>query len=267
MSSGNEAPFERILSVSGAVTLDVGANAGNIRIQRGDAGSVTIKGVLRARRSLFDWRDLEGRVQRLASQIPVEQTGNTIRIGDVADRWLLRGIHTHLDILVPHETALRVIGDSADFRIEGIQGPVDCETDSGQIEILNIGSAVSAASDSGAIHIRKAEGPVDARTDSGEIQAVEIGGAVDAETDSGSIQITQTVQAPVNASTDSGGISVKLAPSGGYTVRLRTDNGRLDTPQMSQIRTSRQEVDGQIRGGGSVVNLETDSGDIEVLLS
>jgi hypothetical protein len=262
-----ETRFERTLTVSGPVTMEVGINSGNIRIQRGEAGSVTIRGVLRARRWMFGWRGLGERIEQLAADLPFVQNGNTIWIGDVGDRWLLRGIHVLMDILVPAETAVRVIGDSADLRVEGLQGPVDCETDSGQIEISAIGSRVSAVSDSGAIEIRQVAGSIDVRTDSGEIEALEIGGAIDAESDSGSIQLSQTIVAPVNATADSGSIRIKLASSGGYTIRLRTDHGRIETPELSQVRSARREVEGQVRGGGSVVEIETDSGDIEVSLS
>jgi hypothetical protein len=58
---------------------------------------------------------------------------------------------------------------------------------------------------------------------------------------------------------------VKLAESGGYTVRARTDNGRIEVPQMTRQRMSRHELQGDIRCGGSVVDLETDSGDVEIV--
>jgi DUF4097 and DUF4098 domain-containing protein YvlB len=260
-----EAQFERKLSVTGPVTLDVSTRSGVVRVRRGEDGSVTIRGVFRAKASIFSWSDPEEKVQYLASNPPVQQTGNTIQIGDVSDRWLLRRVQLLVDITVPAETKVRALGDSADLRVEGINGPVDCETDSGEIQITSIRSRVSASSDSGAIHIREVEGSIDVRTDSGEIEALRIDGGIDAHSDSGNIRLSQTTVGPVYGYSDSGRISMELADSGGYTIRVRTDHGRVEVPEMTQARSSGGEIGGVIRGGGSVVAIETDSGDIEIV--
>jgi DUF4097 and DUF4098 domain-containing protein YvlB len=68
----------------------------------------------------------------------------------------------------------------------------------------------------------------------------------------------------VCAKADSGRIRVRLAKDGGYSIRTRTDNGRIEVPEMTRQRRSKHELEGDIRGGGSVVDIETDSGDIEV---
>ena len=69
--------------------------------------------------------------------------------------------------------------------------------------------------------------------------------------------------APVHAHTDSGGITVKLAQAG-YHLRLRTDNGRIEIPELAGASSTRHEMEGDLRGGGPIVDLETDSGDIQV---
>jgi hypothetical protein len=260
-----EAQFEQTLTVTGPVTLDVSTKFGGIRIRRGENGSVAIRGVLRAHPSIFSWNHPEDQVRHLAANPPVRQDGNAIQIGDVADRWLLRRVHLLVEITAPAETAVRAFGDSAGLRVEGINGPVDCETDSGEIQIANANSQVSAWSDSGSIHIRQVAGSIEARTDSGKIEALEIGGEIDAHTDSGSIRLSQTIAAPVYAQSDSGAISVKLADAGGYTIGVRTDNGRVEIPGITRARSSGRDLEGVIRGGGSAVYLETDSGDIEVV--
>jgi DUF4097 and DUF4098 domain-containing protein YvlB len=207
----------------------------------------------------------QDRIRAIESDPPIRQHGNTIGVGDVMDRWLLRGISLLVEITAPPDTEVRALADSGDIRIEGVDGPVECETDSGEVNIANIGSAVRAACDSGGIHIRGVKGSVDARTDSGHIEALEVAGTIDAQTDSGDIRLSQTVVAPVCAQADSGRIRVQLAPAGGYSIRARTDNGRIELPQLTRQRMSRHELEGEVRGGGPVVDLETDSGDIEVL--
>jgi hypothetical protein len=260
-----EATFERTLTVTGPVSLEVTVNSGVIRVLPGEAGVVRIRGVARARSSFFIWGDLSGRLRRIEANPPIAQDHNAIGVGDVNDRWLLRGINLLVEILTPEDTDIRALADSGDIRIEGVGGPVDCETDSGQIEVSFIGSEVRASTDSGGIRILGVKGAVDARTDSGRIEALEVAGTIDANTDSGSIQVSQTVVAPVCVHSDSGRIRVKLADGGGYTVRAKTDGGRIELPVVGRARSSRHELEGEVRGGGSVVDLETDSGDIEVV--
>lgn len=262
-----EGTFERQLTVTGPVSIDVTVNSGVIRVLPGDAGSVRIRGVARARNSFFVWGDLSGRMRKIESDPPIAQDGNSIGVGDVTNRWLLRGIKLLLEITTPPETEIRALADSGDIRIEGIDGPVECETDSGEINIAGIRSDVRVSSDSGGIHIQLVKGAVDARSDSGHIEALEIEGTIDATTDSGDIRLWQTMAAPVCAKADSGRVRVKLAKDGGYSIRARTDNGRVELPEMSRQRLSRHDLEGEVRGGGSVVDIETDSGDIEVVSS
>lgn len=259
-----EGTFERTLTVSGPVTLDVSANTGVIRVLKGEAGVVRIRGVVRARSSFFPWGDLSGRIRRIETHPPIAQDGNAIGVGDVTDRWLLRGINLLLEIIAPADTEVRALADAGDIRIEGVDGPVECETDSGGIHICGIGSEVRASSDSGGIYVRGVKGPVDLRADSGHIEAMEIEGTIDVKTDSGDIRLSQTMAKPICAQSDSGRIRVQLA-AGGYSVRARTDNGRVELPALTRQRLSRHEFAGDVCGGGSVVDLETDSGDIEVV--
>jgi hypothetical protein len=263
-----EGTFERTLTVTGPVTLDVSATAGVIRVFPGEEGLVRIRGVLRARPLLsigvfIGGRTME-RIRRLESNPPIEQDGNAIGIGDVTNRWLLRGINLLLEITAPAATEIRALADSGDIRIEGVDGPVECETDSGEINISSIQSDVRASSDSGGIHIRDVKGGVDARTDSGHVEALDIEGTIDVKTDSGDVKLSQTIVRPMCVQADSGRIRVQLAAEGGYTIRARTDNGRVELPVLTRQRLSKHEFEGDIRGGGSAVDLETDSGDIEV---
>jgi hypothetical protein len=261
--SPNDAEFERRLAVTGPVTLDISLDTGRVRVRRGDADSVVIRGAVRVHSFLLSFSDPQRQAQEIATDPPIFQEGNHIQMGDLEDRWLLSHTELQLEILTPADTRVRAFGDSADLRVEGVHGPVYCETDSGQIQIAHIESEVSAACDSGAISISNAAGPVDAATDSGAIEALEIAGRIDARCDSGEISISQTVAAPIHARTDSGSIRVKLA-EGGYRLRLLTDSGRVEIPEAAQAQAWGKEIEVSIRGGGPIVDLATDSGGIQV---
>src|SRR5579885_778364 len=127
----NESSFEHTLSVNGPVDLDVATHSGVIRVATGNPGMVRIRGVFRGRRSLFGLGDSAGRLEEFASHPPVEQNGNCIRIGDLHDRWMLRGVTMLLDIAVPRDTRVRALVDAGDVRVQGITGPLIAEADSG----------------------------------------------------------------------------------------------------------------------------------------
>src|SRR5581483_6702631 len=91
-NDGLESSFERSLHVDGAVHLDVATHSGVVRVGPGQPGVVRIRGVFRGRRAIFGLGSPADRVAELAASPPIQQSGNTIRVGDVGDRWLLRGV-------------------------------------------------------------------------------------------------------------------------------------------------------------------------------
>jgi hypothetical protein len=261
-----EGQFERTLNVSGPVELDATTDSGGISVKPGPAGSVQIRATLKGQRG-GNWNmdDVARRIRELEANPPVEQTGNRIRVGHVREPDILRGVSMRLEILTPPQTTLHATADSGGIRVEGISGPVDCETDSGGIHATGINGDVKASVDSGGVHVANVRGSVWARADSGGIEASDVSGAVDAETDSGGIRISQSTPAPIRAHADSGGATVKLAPSGGYDVVLASGSGRVVAPEMTVRGTfSRQRVEGKVRGGGPLVDVKVDSGNVDV---
>ena len=257
-----EGRFDKTLQVSGAATLDIVTDSGGISVKPGRAGVVEIHAILKSddRHS-----DAESRIRALEQNPPVEQSGNTVRIGYARDQNLLRNVSIRFEILTPPESQVRARADSGGIRVEGIQGPAECTADSGGIEAREIGSEVRANADSGGIQIHNVRGGVTARADSGGISAIGIAGAVDVSTDSGGIDVAQTQAAPVHVRADSGGARVKLAASGGYDVRAASDSGRVTVPELTVRGTiSPQHIEGKLRGGGPLVDVQVDSGNVTI---
>ena len=262
-----ERTFDRTLTVSGTVNLDVVTEAGGIVVTRGAPGTVHIHGVLKASNGFgfFGGGNAPEHIRKLAENPPVQQTGNSIRVGQVTDRSLLRNVSLRLEITAPADTEVRARADSGGIRVEGAKGPVDCKTDSGGIRVSGANSDVRAEADSGGIHIRDVKGMVHAHADSGGIEALNITGSIDAQTDSGGIQLSQVTAAPVKARAESGGVHLKLAHTGGYDIRAECSSGRLVVPDMgSTVPATRHHAEGRIRGGGALVDIKVDSGGVEI---
>ncbi len=259
-----EGKFERTLSVSGPVSLDLATDSGGIWVRPGAAGTVQIRGILKGSR-MGNRSEIERRIRALEQDPPIEQRGNTVRVGHVTEAGLLRGVSMRLEILTPPDSRLLAQADSGGIQVEGIRGPVDAKADSGGIGAADIGSEVRATTDSGGIHIRNVQGPVFARADSGGIEAEGVAGTIDAATDSGGVRLSQTTPAPIRVRADSGGATIRLAPEGGYDISVASDSGRITVPEISvRGTTSRNRVEGRIRGGGPLVDVHVDSGNVRI---
>jgi len=290
--------FQRTLQVSGPVDLDVHTGSGHITVRTGSANTVQINGTIRAH-----GHDADERVHQLESNPPIEQNGNSIRVGHDHDPEFFRSISIDYDITVPAATDLRSHTGSGNQKIDGIRGPADVESGSGNLEISNISGELNASAGSGNLTIENIHGAVRAHSGSGDIRASSIAGAFEGHTGSGSVRLQQTAAGDVRVDTGSGGVElsgVKGAVvaragsgdiraegeatsdwrlhtgSGGVTVRLpseaafdlyaRTSSGSIsvDQPVTVQGTVGRHELRGKVRGGGTRIELETGSGNIRV---
>jgi hypothetical protein len=297
-----EGHFDRTLTVTGAVDMDIQTGSGEIVVKPGASGRVEIHGKIRA----SDWHfggDVEQRIHELESNPPIEQNGNTIRIGHVEDRERMRNISISYEVIVPADTKLHSASGSGDERIEGISGPADANSGSGSLRLTNIGSETHARTGSGDIELSSIHGAVKASTGSGSIHATGIAGGVTASSGSGEVRLEQTAPGDVEIGTGSGSVEVKGANgavrvqtgSGNITAqgqptaewKLRTGSGDVDVsfpadaaydlvarsssgsihsdPEMTvQGTLSNRELHGKVHGGGPVVELSTSSGSIHI---
>ena len=257
--------FDRSLTVSGPVDLDVQTDSGGIIVTKGSSGFVRIHAILKAQHGWFSSDDAYARIQELERNPPIEQNGNRVRVGYVHESRLLRNISMRLEIEAPADTELRARADSGGIEVRGIGGRIDCRADSGGIQIEDAGSEVHAEADSGGVRINNAKGAVFARVDSGGIDASNVAGALDVQADSGHITLSQTIAAPIRAKADSGGIRIRLAPGAGYDVNAESESGNISVPEMTVSSSfSRHHIQGKIRGGGPLISVHVDSGGITI---
>ena len=92
----NEATFERNLTVNGHVELQVATGSGHIHITKGSGDRVHISGRVKS-----NWGGSEQKVQEIANNPPIEQTGNIIpvkqKVGDVVLYGKYAGTEVSLD--------------------------------------------------------------------------------------------------------------------------------------------------------------------------
>jgi Putative adhesin len=257
--------FDRSLTVSGPVDLEVQTDSGGITVTAGSSGVVRIHAILKAQQGWLSSNGVDARIRELERNPPIEQNGNRVRVGYLHEHNLLRNISMRLEIEAPAATELRARADSGGIEVRGLEGRIDCKTDSGGLKIHDAGSEVHAQADSGGVHINNAKGAVFAHVDSGGIDALDVAGALDLQSDSGQITLSQTVAAPIRVKADSGRVRVRLVPGAGYDVNAESDSGNISIPEMTvSSGFSRHHIEGKIRGGGSLVSIHVGSGGITI---
>jgi DUF4097 and DUF4098 domain-containing protein YvlB len=302
--ASDEGHFDRTLSVTGAVDLDVQTGSGNITVRAGDSSKVEIHAKIHA----SDWHagsDVEARIKSIEDNPPIEQSGNTIRIGHETDREREHNISISYEVIVPAQTKLHSQSGSGDESAKGISGPVDSNSGSGSLRLSEIGGEVRAHTGSGDIDVNSIQGASHFHTGSGSIHAIGIGGSFDGETGSGDIRLEQSTPGDVEISTGSGSVEVKGVkggvrvntgsgeieasgdPTGEWKLRTGSGNVTVDFPKQAafelvahtssgsistdsdhsitlQGTINPRELHGKVNGGGSLVDLSTSSGNIRI---
>lgn len=300
-----EGSFDRTLKVSGAVDLTVSTGAGAISVRAGDASSVHVSAKIRVREGWhITEKEAQEKVKKLEANPPVEQQGNTIKIGEIRDEDLRQNVSISYEVTTPAETRLHSSTGSGSQTVDGVHGPVEANTGSGGLRISHIGAELHATTGSGTITLDDIKGSVRANTGSGGIRATGVAGGLTAQTGSGSVELEQTAAGDVDVQTGSGGIDLRgvhgklhartgsgsihaegvpssewrmHTGSGGVTIHLPADaafdleasagSGSVSTTHeltVSGLIGGRHELHGKAHGGGPLISASTSSGSIRV---
>lgn len=264
--AATEEQFSRTLTVTGPVELDVDTGSGNITVRTGSSNTVSIVGHMKPNRG--NWfsgrRDAEEMMRRLKAAPPIEQHGNSIRVGHIADRDIRRALSISYELTVPRDTRLEAGTGSGDQSIEGIAGPAHVSSGSGTITLTKIGSAAEVSTGSGDVVLTSIAGSVHANTGSGSIRGTAVGGAISASTGSGDVRLEQSAPGDVTISTGSGTVVIDGVRG---AVRVRTGSGDLRAKGQPQgdwdLDTSSGDITVQIPAStGFDLEAETSSGSI-----
>ncbi len=263
LASAAEANFDRTLTVSGNVNLYVSTGSGYVHISPGSDSQVHIVGHVKSQNGWFGGSS-DDRVKQIAANPPIEQSGNAVHIGKDGD-WQ-RNISIDYEITAPKGSNVSAGSGSGDLRISDIAGGLKASTGSGTIEANNIAGNVALDTGSGDIraNLNNPSG-AKAQTGSGSIRLSGVKGALKAGTGSGDIEIQGQPTADWKLETGSG--SVTLITGGSkFTLDASTGSGGIhsDPPITTHGSLEKQHVMGDINGGGSLVRIETGSGDIRI---
>ena len=254
--------FDRTFTVSGPVHLELTSASGDVSITGGADGKVQVHADVRA--SGFGFSAAQEQLDAIISSPPIEQKGDTIRIGGG-----LRQIHNisiAYVIEVPHGTDVNAKLASGSQTIQDIRGPVRAQAASGSIRVQNIeryvqlstlsgvieatgiGDDVRASSASGTIRLSRIQGDTRMNALSGGIHITQPSGRVEAKTASGSVEVAGATS-DVSAHAASGRISVRGNPNSTAFWDLKTISGvvQLAVPPSANFHLAAEAVSGDIR--------------------
>ena len=274
--------FDRTLQVSGAVSLDVTTGSGDITVKTGSSNQVLVHGTIHGNTWFFS---NENAVHQVESNPPIQQSGNSIRIGYNLTDDVKRHVAIDYEITVPASTAVEAHSGSGNVEVTGVSSGVQAQTGSGDIRLRdlgghqhvqtgsgniraeNVGAPFYAQTGSGDIEAGLAgSGDVDVHTGSGTIQVRGANGGVHAGTGSGNIEAGGAVAGPWQLHSGSGNIRLAVGSNSGFNVDLHTSSGSIHSAVSVTVQGSMgsHELKGTVHGGGPTLEASTSSGDVEI---
>jgi DUF4097 and DUF4098 domain-containing protein YvlB len=291
--------FDRSYVVTGPIRLELNNASGDVDITGSADGKVHVRGEVRA--SGFGFDNPQKRLDDTLANPPIEQKGDTIRIGKDMSR--MRHISIVYTIQVPHDaeittnvasgaqTVRNVTGPvtvraaSGSIRLEKVERDAELTTASGTISANYLGNDLHVTTASGNVNVSNVKGDVRANAVSGVIRIANPGARVDASDTSGEVEI-QGASNDVKAHAISGLVSVQGNPGAGSYWDLKTVSGgvQLRVPTTANFHFSAEAASGEIRtdvpivieeqgkhslrahmgNGGGRVEVHTVSGEIRV---
>ena len=282
---GPQGTFDRTLSVSGPVDLEVLTHSGDVKVHAdSSSGQVVIHGkIYVGDHWLMGRRDDD--VHAIQQNPPIRQEGNSVHIDYVN----VRNISIDYDISVPTDTTVRTHSGSGDQEIRGTHGNVDVQTGSGDVRLASLNGEIHVQTGSGDVRAHEVSGSVRGGTGSGDVEIEETGpgdidlhtgsggitargvqGSFHGETGSGDVTAEGTQSGSWDMRTGSGNVHVRLPSNAAFDADISTSSGSVDVGSpiemtvQGRIGDAHKSIHGKVRGGGPLLRVRTGSGDIHI---
>jgi DUF4097 and DUF4098 domain-containing protein YvlB len=230
----------------------------------------------------------------IGGEVTAETGGGSIEVGSAAGNVSLQTGGGNIKVASAKGEIKAASGGGSVVVLSGLQGAV-LETGGGSIRVDKCSGRVKATTGGGSVDLGDIGGPAEIETGAGSIRLASAKGRVQAQTGGGSIQLDGATS--VQAETSAGGIIVKLLSAAGgagrndstletsagdITVYLANDlsisvraeiesaNGHTIRSDFSDIHVSSEggpwektvTAEGQLNGGGPVLKVRTNSGNV-----
>jgi DUF4097 and DUF4098 domain-containing protein YvlB len=266
------------LDLSGMGEVFVSLPMGNVTVETGEPG-VTLKGYI----NVAEKKDKYLNVIKEGGKLSVEF--------DPGNLPLIQDSNIRMPVCLPQQLAadLKVTNSAGDINVDAIYGKkvtlnnasgnikltgckggvLSCSLSSGNITASDCDfTGVDADCTSGNVSIENVNGPIDVRNTSGNIDITAVSGTIEAGNASGNIDIRLSGEqvSGIKAGVSSGNITLRLNPAAAFELNASTSAGNVgcDFDILVSGGIDRGSLKGSCNGGGELVKLSVDSGNINV---
>ena len=224
-------------------------------------------------------------------KIEIKADENSVTIKTVRPFGRHGNMGAKYSIRVPFKVELdRIVSSNGHVRVEDVQGAANLETSNGDVRLRKVEGRLDAKTSNGAIEGDGLTGDATLHTSNGSIRLEGVAGALDARTSNGGvhirlgkpkanepirlgssngsieIEIEELENNEIHASTSNAGITLRLPPPIKATLRASTSNGGISTEFDVTTHGSmgKNFLEGEINGGGPLIDLSTSNGTIKV---
>lgn len=255
---------------------------GSVEVLSWEKDAVQITGTKYASRE-EDLANIRIDVKADDSSVQVRAIRPELRRGNMGVKFFIR---------VPQRVHLDLIRSSnGPIRVEDVEGHSHLETSNGAIRLRKIAGRLDARTSNGTIEGGDVEGTAILRTSNGAIRMDRIRGGVQATTSNGPIHIA--MMAPpagerleftssngsielgfdelprneVRASTSNSSVTLRIPPTTRAQIRASTSNSSITSELDVDTHgvTNKNRLEGEINGGGPLIQVTTSNGAIRLL--
>lgn len=243
-----EEAFEETATVSPNGLVSLSNTNGHVSVEAWDRNEVLVSATKRAR-----GRDAGDVLRDIRIEVSEHGGDVTIDTDLPRSRGWFRGTSASVEyeVKVPATVRLRLKSTNGQIEVEGVGGDVELRTTNGGIRARDLGGRLDAETTNGKIDAEGVAGPIDAETTNGTIHAEIIGASLDDD---------------VSLSTTNGAVELSLAASVSARIDARAGNGsvRSELPVRGIEREKRNELSGDLNGGGAMIRIRTSNGSIRI---
>jgi hypothetical protein len=274
--SGSETEFSKSFAVGPGGSLSMDVDRGDIHLVGADQNSVQIRVV----------RDFTGATEAQATRVlkehhvVLQQHGQEISItaqkplrfgrGSWWTWWWQPNVNVHYKITVPQAFDVRLKTEGGSVEVATLHGNVNANTEGGHLKFTGIQGKVIGQTEGGKVEVVRCQDEVQVRTEGGKIAIEEFTGkGLQALTEGGSIVAEFAVPPRSDCTLRTGGgkVTVRIPETAAVNLDAHTDGGKIRTELPVQVQGKQDggTLRGTINGGGSMLTLETDGGNIRIL--
>jgi len=275
--------WSKDFKVSGTPHLKVETGDANVHISASDSESATIE----ARITTHNWK-----IGPDGIQIIDRQNGDEVQLEvRFPRRWARFDVgnrRVDVELRVPRRANLNIKTGDGNIDLTGVTGDVNLQSGDGHLTVSEVEGSLHANTGDGPVKLDGCKGNVTLHTGDGRIEVAAFEGELRAQTGDGRVKVSgrfdvldvQTGDGGVEATalhgsrmtdnwnlrTGDGGLTMRVPADLAANIDLHTGDGHLDlgVPVTISGRTGKNDIKGQMNGGGKLLTLRSGDGSIKI---